>query len=79
MENLATKVPQLKKIPKELKKHRDTRVDNYYWLNDRENPEVINYLNEENAYREEQMQHTEEFQAQLFEEINKVRLSSFVW
>ncbi len=69
MENLATKVPQLKKIPKELKKHRDTRVDNYYWLNDRENPEVINYLNEENAYREEQMQHTEEFQAQLFEEI----------
>lgn len=69
MENLATKVPQIKKIPKELKIHGDTRIDNYYWLNDRENPEVIEYLNAENAYRESEMKHTEHFQSQLFEEI----------
>lgn len=69
MENLATKVPQLKKIPKELKIHEDTRIDNYYWLNDKENPEVIDYLNQENTYRESQMKHTEEFQNELFEEI----------
>lgn len=69
MENLATKVPLIKKIPKELQNHGDTRIDNYYWLNDRANPEVINYLNEENSYREAKMKHTEEFQGQLFEEI----------
>ncbi len=36
--------------PHQLKKHKDVRIDNYYWLKDRENPEVINYLNQENNY-----------------------------
>ena len=30
-----------------LSKHNDNRVDNYYWLNDRNNPKVIDYLNKE--------------------------------
>lgn len=49
--------------------HGHTRVDNYYWLNDRENQEVIDYLKAENAYEKEMMRHTEPLQNQLFEEI----------
>ncbi|NBB27708.1 S9 family peptidase [Cellulophaga sp. BC115SP] len=49
--------------------HEDTRVDNYYWLNDRENPEVIAYLEAENAYTETVMSPTKAFQEELFEEM----------
>ena len=35
--------PIAKKIEKVLEKHGDIRIDNYYWLNERENPEVITY------------------------------------
>ncbi|MGA0818538.1 MAG: hypothetical protein ACO3PE_06390 [Schleiferiaceae bacterium] len=38
--------------PHRMERHGDVRTDEYYWLNDRENPEVIDYLNAENAYRE---------------------------
>ena len=44
------KAPRAKKIRKRLTKHGHTRVDNYYWLNQRENEEVIQYLKDENAY-----------------------------
>lgn len=49
--------------------HGHTRVDNYYWLKERENPEVIDYLKAENAYLEAMMKHTEPLQDQLFKEI----------
>ena len=39
--------PKAKKIPAELEIHGDIRIDNYYWMNDREDPEVIAYLNAE--------------------------------
>ena len=61
--------PIAKKIPKELSIHNDVRIDNYYWLNDRENPEVIKYLEEENAYCDTMMAHTKDFQQDLFEEM----------
>ncbi|PKQ44099.1 S9 family peptidase [Confluentibacter flavum] len=61
--------PIANKKPKELSIHNDTRVDNYYWLNDKENPEVIDYLNAENAYTKQVMKHTEGFQKELFEEM----------
>lgn len=61
--------PVAKIIPKKLKKHKEVRIDNYFWLNDRENPEVIEYLNQENAYYQEKTAHTKDFQAQLFEEM----------
>jgi oligopeptidase B len=61
--------PQAKVIPKSLKKHKETRIDNYFWLNDRENPEVIDYLNQENAYYENMTLHTKELQASLYEEM----------
>ncbi|MBS3772285.1 MAG: hypothetical protein KGY69_18690, partial [Bacteroidales bacterium] len=44
--------PDAEKKPKELTIHGDTRIDNYYWLNQRDNPEVIEYLEAENEYTE---------------------------
>ena len=61
--------PVSKKIPQELTIHGHKRIDPYYWLNDRSNPEVIDYLNQENDYLKEQLRHTEEFQDRLFEEM----------
>ena len=61
--------PISKKHHQELSIHGHTRIDPYYWLNDRSNPEVIEYLNQENDYLKEQLQHTEEFQERLFEEM----------
>jgi len=63
------KAPVAKKVKKELTIHDDTRIDNYYWLNDREDPEVIAYLEEENAYTKEEMKHTEGLQTSLYDEI----------
>ncbi len=61
--------PVAKKIPKEITTHGDTRIDNYYWMNQREDPEVVAHLNEENAYKDSLLEHTTEFQKNLFEEI----------
>lgn len=63
------KAPQAKVIPKNLKKHKETRIDNYFWLNNRENPEVIDYLNQENAYYESMTTHTKDLQNALYEEM----------
>jgi oligopeptidase B len=61
--------PIAKKVNKELSIHGDTRIDPYYWLNKREDPEVIAYLEAENAYKDANLAHTKDFQNQLFEEI----------
>lgn len=52
-----------------LEKHGDKRVDPYFWLNNRENPEVINYLKAENEYYQKMTAHTKDFQKELFEEM----------
>jgi oligopeptidase B len=61
--------PKAKIIPKSLKKHKEVRIDNYFWMNERENPEVIDYLNQENAYYEAMTADTKDFQKRLFEEM----------
>jgi len=63
------KPPVAKKIKKELTLHGDTRIDNYYWLNERDNPEVIDYLKAENDYLKAVMKHTETLQQKLYDEI----------
>jgi len=40
--------PTAKIIPKADTLHGDIRIDNYYWLHDKSNPEVIEYLEAEN-------------------------------
>lgn len=61
--------PKAAKKEKNLTIHNDTRIDPYFWLNDRENPEVIAYLEAENAFFKTQTEHTEAGKQRLFDEI----------
>ncbi|WP_432410302.1 S9 family peptidase [Rasiella sp. SM2506] len=61
--------PKAEKIAKNLEMHGDVRQDEYYWLNDKENPEVIDYLERENDYYDKLTAHTNDFQKDLFEEM----------
>ncbi|MEZ4796697.1 MAG: S9 family peptidase [Flavobacteriaceae bacterium] len=72
--------PVAKKEPKELTLHDDTRIDNYFWMRlsdeqkNAENPDsqtqdVLNYLDQENAYLKNAMNHTEQFQEELYNEM----------
>jgi oligopeptidase B len=64
-----TQPPVAKIIPKTLEKFGNERIDNYFWLNDREDPEVIDYLNQENDYYNKMTAHTKTFQKELFAEM----------
>ena len=55
--------------PKELITNGHKRVDNYYYLNERENPDVIDYLNKENAYLEQVLAPVKDLQVKLFDEM----------
>ena len=59
----------IKKIPTKLETHGHVRVDYYYWLRERDNPEVIKYLNDENEYAAKEMAHARGFEEKLFGEI----------
>jgi len=61
--------PRAEARPHELETHGDVRVDEYYWLRERENPEVIAYLEAENAYVDAALAHTEALQESVFAEI----------
>jgi oligopeptidase B len=61
--------PKATIIPHQLEKHGHIRTDNYYWLNQREKSEVIDYLNQENEYYQQSTAHTKDFQKDLFEEM----------
>lgn len=74
MQNTSTDFPIAEKINKELVIHGDSRIDPYFWLRDKENENVIAYLNEENTYREKMMAHTAGFQEELFAEMkNRIK------
>lgn len=61
--------PRAEKIRKETQIHGRTLVDDYYWLNNRENPKVIDYLKAENEYTGQKMAHLKGFKEDLFKEI----------
>ncbi|GAA0745969.1 S9 family peptidase [Gaetbulibacter jejuensis] len=61
--------PVAKRVPKTLSIHNDTRIDDYFWLNQREDQDVLDYLNAENAYFEEMTAHTKAFEDNLFKEM----------
>lgn len=61
--------PMLEKKPEKLVTHGDVRIDNYFWLNQRDNPEVIAWLEAENAYADEVMAPLQELRTTLFEEL----------
>ena len=49
--------------------HGDIMVDNYFWLRDRKNPDVIKYLEAENAYTDQMTKHLQPVQEQLYKEM----------
>lgn len=61
--------PRPEKKSFKLEKHGDVRVDEYYWLRERENPKVIDYLKAENDYTERVMAPVEKLRETLFEEM----------
>lgn len=61
--------PVADRIETVLEIHGHTRIDPYYWLRDRENPDVIAHLNAENDYLNAMMAHTDKLQEALFEEM----------
>jgi oligopeptidase B len=61
--------PQAAKIPKVLETHGEKRVDDYFWMNDRNDPNVVAYLEAENAYANALMQPTLKLQTRLYEEM----------
>ncbi len=63
------KPPKAPKKPIKLEKHGDIRLDNYYWLRERENPEVIQYLTAENAYFDQQTKIYQALENDLFQEM----------
>ena len=66
---VAEQLPTLEKRPKSLKIHGDERIDSYYWLNDRNDPDVIAYLEAENKHVDHSLSHTRDFQAALYDEM----------
>ena len=61
--------PVAKIIPKTDTLHGDIRVDNYFWLREKTNPEVIAHLEAENKYMEAMTAHTKPFQEKLYQEM----------
>ncbi|GJL57699.1 MAG: oligopeptidase B [Nitrospirales bacterium] len=61
--------PRAKRIPHRLEHHGHIRTDEYYWLRDRDNPEVLAYLQAENEYAATLRSHTRELEQTIFEEI----------
>src|SRR5258708_429041 len=63
------KPPIARREPMEHALHGDRRVDHYAWLRDKQNPEVIAYLEDENAYTDAILKPTEPFQEKLYQEM----------
>ena len=61
--------PVAKRVPTTRERHGDVVVDEYAWLRSKDDPEVIAYLEAENAHTEAELAHTKELQEQLFQEI----------
>lgn len=80
MKNADAKPPIADKVPVELEKHGDIRIDNYYWMRltdeqknakdpDEHTQKVLDYLNAENDYFDKRFGHTEKFREELFQEM----------
>lgn len=69
MTTAGLQAPVAAQKPYAMTLHGDTRLDNYYWLNEAENPDVIAYLEAENAYLDAVMQPTQALQEELYQEM----------
>lgn len=69
--SLAAVPPTPPRRPARLTAHRDIRIDDYYWMRNRVDPEVIAHLTAENEYTTAVMRDTEALQEQLFQEMRQ--------
>src|SRR5581483_8305944 len=67
--SMAPQPPKAAKRPAGLTHHGDTRIDEWYWLRERDNPDVIKYLEAENAYTDAVLAAQEPLREKLFQEI----------
>ena len=63
------KAPMAKKVPKDVTVQGDKRIDDYFWLREKNNPDVLSYLEAENAYTDAYMKPTAAFQEALYKEM----------
>jgi oligopeptidase B len=61
--------PVARKIPRVDVVHGDVRQDDYAWLREKDSPDVVAYLEAENAYADGVLKPTETFQAALYREM----------
>lgn len=67
------KPPLAEKHPHSITFHNHIRTDEYYWLNQRENPDVISYLEEENRYLDKKLSHLKNLRQTLYKEmVNRI-------
>src|SRR5437763_6466491 len=62
------KPPVAKKVPRVFELHGEQCADDYYWMRDKKSPEVIKYLEAENAYTAAVMKPTQKLQEKLYDE-----------
>ena len=68
-ETLCLIPPVAQKIPKEFREHGNIRIDNYFWMKERDSKEVLDYLHAENEYAERYMSRFGNLEEVLFEEL----------
>ncbi len=74
MEKQMLKEPKAKKIDTILTSHGHDRIDRYYWMSERDNPDVLNYLRQENDYRNNFMSDYKNLEDKIFSEIkNRIK------
>tara|TARA_S200000501_G_scaffold368766_1_gene407109 strand:+ start:3402 stop:5513 length:2112 start_codon:yes stop_codon:yes gene_type:complete len=61
--------PIAKQIPHQIQIHNQTLIDNYYWMNQKGDDWVLNYLNEENQYRDKVLANTTQLHKELYNEM----------
>lgn len=61
--------PTAKRVETRREFHGDVFIDPYEWLRDKDNPEVIGYLEAENEYADQHTAHLESLRQQIFDEI----------
>ena len=69
MENLMPPIADI--IPHQHKIHNHIRIDNYYWLKERSNPKVVDYLDRENDYYQKKTFHSIPLQEELYTEMRE--------
>ncbi|QJU53741.1 S9 family peptidase [Herbiconiux sp. KACC 21604] len=73
---MASVPPRAPRVPTERVHHGDVVIDAFEWLRDKDDPEVIAYLEAENAYTEEQTAHLDALRGKLFDEIKSRTLET---